>query len=131
MMSTTGNNRGFTLIEVMVATAVLALSTAWISGSFFIALDSHNYCASYLSVVAWANDKIWEAQDALHRRGPAAALEGSGSFSQNRKNFIWTLAYTPLGDSSLYRIDLELFWKEHSRNGRLQRSAYAVYEPPQ
>lgn len=130
MMSATGN-RGFTFIEVMVATVILALSTVWISQAFFMALNSYNYCARYLGVVAWANDKMWEAQDSLRRLGPSSATGGSGEFTQEKKNVAWSLAYTPLGDSNLYKIDLELFWKEGPRNSRLQRSAYAVYDAQQ
>ncbi|MBI5150059.1 MAG: prepilin-type N-terminal cleavage/methylation domain-containing protein [Candidatus Omnitrophica bacterium] len=127
MMSITGNRRSFTLIEVMVATVILAVSTVWISQSFFMALNSYNYCARYLGVVAWANDKIWEAQDNLRQSGPLAVMGDSGEFTQEKKNVAWSLAYAPVGENNLYKIDLELSWKEGPRNSKLQRSAYAVY----
>ncbi|MBI5416015.1 MAG: prepilin-type N-terminal cleavage/methylation domain-containing protein [Candidatus Omnitrophica bacterium] len=126
-MSVTGNRRGFTLVEVMVATVILALGTVWISQSFFIVLNSYNYCARYLGVVAWANEKMWESQDNLRRFGPSAVMGSSGEFTQEKKNVAWFLSYTPVGENDLYKIDLELSWKEGPRNSKLQRSAYAVY----
>ena len=61
--------KGFTLIEVMVTTAVLSLSMVLIYQAFFISLDSFNYCADYLDVVSWADEKLWQAQDSVTHNG--------------------------------------------------------------
>ena len=122
----------FTLVEVMVATVVLALGTVFISESLFISLDAYNYYARYLSVLAWADEKVWEAQDSLTRFGSAATIPTTGKFSEKNKNFTWYLAYTPVeADGSLYRLDFELSWQEGFRKARLQRSTYAIYHEPE
>lgn len=129
MMSRIGIKQGFTLIEVMVATVILAVGTMYLSHSFFITLDSYNYCARYLRVLPWADEKVWEAQESLRRFGPAAVITNAGSFTERGKDFSWYLAYAPAGpDDSLYKIDFEVSWQEGNRKARIQRSTYARYE---
>jgi len=129
MISRTGSNKGFTLIEVMMATAVLALGTVLIHEAFFISLDAFGYYFHYLNVAPWADEKIWDAQDELSRLGPQAKIEKEGEFVDRNKNFRWNLSYEPLEEThSLYRIDLVLSWREGRRKADLSRSACAIYE---
>jgi prepilin-type N-terminal cleavage/methylation domain-containing protein len=121
--------QGFSLVEVMVATAVLAFSVVMIYQAFFISLDSFNYCSDYLDVVSWADDKIWTAQDSLSRSGALSQIETQGEFVNNNKKFIWVLSQELLGDQvSLYKINLDLLWRRGKREIKLSRSAYAIYE---
>ena len=66
MILTTGNKRnsrsGFTLIEVMVAVAVLSFGLVMVYQAFFVVLDSFNYSADYLEIAGWMDEKIWQAQ---------------------------------------------------------------------
>ena len=116
-------------MEVMIATAVLALGTVLIHEAFFASLDAFGYYSNYLKVAPWADEKIWDAQDELRRLGPQADIEREGEFSEKSKNFRWNLSYGPLGEpKSLYRVDLILSWQEGKRKAGLLRSAYAIYE---
>lgn len=120
------------MIEVMLATVILALGTVFLSQSFFITLDSYNYCSRYLRVLSWADEKVWNAEESLSRLGPEAVLNNAGSFTEKGRNFTWYLAYAPLdADGSLYKIDFEMSWQEGARKARIQRSTYARYEEPQ
>jgi len=122
-------NRGFTLMEVMTATAILSLGTVFIYEAFFISLDSFNYCSNYLNVASWGDEKVWQAQDNLTRLGPQAQIEDSGVFSNRNKNFSWRLSHDLIDEAGgLYKIDLTLSWKEGPRNVKLSRAAYAKYE---
>ena len=120
---------GFTLIEVMVATAVLALGIVLIFEAFFISLDSFNYCSNYLNVATWVDEKIWQAQDALSHLGSQGFIETEGSFVNRNKNFDWNLSYNLIDvQPDLYKINLVLSWKEGRRKVRVSRAAYAIYE---
>jgi prepilin-type N-terminal cleavage/methylation domain-containing protein len=122
-------NKGFTLVEVMIATTVLALGAVMIYESFFRSLDLYNYCANYLSVAYVADEKIWEAQNNLSRLGPGAVMPG-GQLRNNNKDFTWGLSYDLVEEDDkeqLYRISLVLSWQEGRKLSELTRVAYAKY----
>lgn len=121
--------KGFTLIEVMVATAVLSLGILSMYGGLFVLMDAFDYYMNYLSVHNWANEKAWQAQDELMRWGPQAQVETQGEFFKGAKNIIWNLSYNLVDEEArLYKIDLALNWKQGARMIRLTRSAYACFE---
>jgi prepilin-type N-terminal cleavage/methylation domain-containing protein len=123
------SNRGFTLIEAMVATVILSLGTVFIFESFFISLNTYQYCADYLKVASWADNKLWEIQSSLSSLGPSASLQTSGRFSQLNKDYTWSVGYGSVDVTGiLYRIDRVLSWQEGMRQVKLKRSAYARYE---
>lgn len=122
-------SKGFSLIEVMVATVTLSLGTVLIYEAFFISLDSFNYYSNYLSVIPWMDEKVWQAQDDLSKFGALTQIGTTDEFQKAGKGkvFRWNLNYS-LIDDGLYRIDLNLSWQEGQRKVKLLRSAYAMYE---
>lgn len=131
MISRIGNRKGFTLIEVMVATAILSFGIVLIYQAFFTLLDSFGYYQHYLKISPFTNEKMWQAQDALRRLGAQAQVETNGNFTKGNRNCFWNLSYGLLDEANnyfLYKIDLVVAWEEGNRNVRLVRSAYATYE---
>ena len=124
--------KGFTLIEVMVAVAVLSFGLVLVYQAFFIALDSFNYSADYLQISPWMDEKIWEAQDSIRRTGKLEDNQTQGEFIARNKKFDWTLSLNSLDPSgNLSAIDLEIGWKEARRNVKASRWGYANYEEKQ
>jgi prepilin-type N-terminal cleavage/methylation domain-containing protein len=133
-MPKTGNKEkprsGFTLMEVMVATAVLSLGTLFVYEAFFMSLDTLNYCSDYLRVCSIADEKLWEAQDRLAH--PGRQIDVRGKLSARNKEFDWNLAYGLIEDGQgLYKIDLFVSWQEGQRKARILRTAYAAYQKEQ
>ena len=132
MISKIGNKKtGFTLIEVMITTAVLSLTALLIYEAFFISLDTFNYCYNYLNVFSLADEKIWQAQDDISRFGALTNIAEKGEFVDRNKNFVWNLSNSSIADAlnqKLYKIDLILSWREGKRPVKISRTAYAIYE---
>lgn len=121
-------SRGFTLMEIMVATVVLSLGIVLIYEAFFISLDTFNYCSDYLRVVSLADEKVWRAQESLSRLGPLARINTEGSIVEGNKVFDWRLSYDLIdGPPDLYKIDLTLSRRKGKRKVSIARSAYAIY----
>jgi prepilin-type N-terminal cleavage/methylation domain-containing protein len=127
-----GIKKAFTLIEVMAAACVLALGTVLIYEAYFICLDGYNYYSNYLNVAAFADEKIWEAQDSLTHFASLQGLESKGEFTYGSRRFIWDLSYELLDkmgqECQLFKVDLKLSWREGKRVSGISRSTYALYE---
>lgn len=131
MMSKIGSKRGFTLVEILVATAVLSLGIAFIYEAFFISLAAFDYCYNYLNIASWADEKIWQAQNSLTRFADLEQAGKEGEFLAGNKKFTYALSGNLIdNESNLYKIDLILSWREGRKERRLLKSAYAVYEEP-
>jgi prepilin-type N-terminal cleavage/methylation domain-containing protein len=123
--------KGFTLIEVLVTTAVLAFGIVSIFQALFIIMTAFNYASHYLRIVSAVDEKVWQARDAVMRMGPGAVLEPQGTFDTQDKKYEWALSaklVDPAGNLS--RIDMAARWNEGSRQYVLERSAYVIYEAP-
>lgn len=126
MMLSTGNNKGFTLIEVMAATAVLSLGLVLIFEAFFSSLDAFDYYTNYFQAAAFAEEKIWEAQDNLKRFGSLAQMQTEGDIEKKGKKLSWSLISIPIGaEGKLYKINLLFSWKQGKRSSKLVRHAFA------
>ena len=132
MMSLTGiksgSKRAFTLIEVMVAVAVLSFGLVMVYQAFFIVLDTFNYGADYLEVSPWMDEKIWQAQDSIMRKGLLEDNSADGELTLRNKKFTWALENSPIaGTNNLTALKLEVSWKEGKRVAQVSRSCYAKY----
>lgn len=120
-------NKGFTLMEIMVATVVLSLGTVLIYGAFFTSLDAFSRYTNYLNLIPWMDEQVWQVQDNLSKFGSLARIQTSGGFQKSGKTFNWGLNYS-LIDGGLYKIDLDLYWQQGQIKAGLSRSAYAEYK---
>ena len=128
-MTLTPFSKGFTLIEAVVATAVLGLGLALIFQGLFTSLNAYDYYANYLSILPRADEKLYEAQDKISRLGPQADLDTSGEWANQRdRRFKWGLGSSLLDKAGgLYKLNLLVSWNEGNRKVSLRREAYALY----
>ncbi|MBU2102269.1 MAG: prepilin-type N-terminal cleavage/methylation domain-containing protein [Candidatus Omnitrophota bacterium] len=122
----------FTLVEVMVATAILAFGTVLIYRSYFGALNAFAYYDRYMRVNPWVVEMLWRAQDSLKRQGSLGDLESSGMIAADNKSFDWDASYMVLDQikncCELYRVDVTGSWNIYAKNFSLTKSIYAVHE---
>lgn len=128
MMSKIGN-KGFTLAEVMVSTAVLSLGTVLIFESLFMSSRSFNYYSDYLNVLPVIDEKLWVAQNNLRCFGQSVQMDTQDVFKDKDEDFNWHLSYSPIDEAwGLYKIDSILIWQDGPRKIRLTRTAYATHQ---
>ncbi len=107
--------RGFTLLEVLVAMAVLAITLTSIYGLHAQTLMMSTQARFYQQAPLLALAKLSE----LERQGISEATGGSGDFGQDYPNFTWSLSIeevpTDLLEQKkqhLVRIDLTIMQDE-------------------
>lgn len=126
MTSGTGN-KGFTLIELMIAASILAAGTILIQQGLLRSANVLSHHAYALAAQRWAEEKLWEAREAeLYSDVPQNAA-GSGTFTASQKVFGWSLEVEARsGEAELRYFNLLVGWTEGNRRVELNRAAYAA-----
>jgi prepilin-type N-terminal cleavage/methylation domain-containing protein len=124
MMLLTGSDKGFTLVEIMVATAILSLGLVMIYQSFFISLDTADYYFRHLDAQIWLDEKLWQVQDDFRREELFNPVKTSGEFTIRDRDFNWNMDYNSIGCEELYKVNLKASWQQGRRTINLLRVAY-------
>ncbi|MCM8831016.1 MAG: prepilin-type N-terminal cleavage/methylation domain-containing protein [Candidatus Omnitrophica bacterium] len=121
--------KGFSLVEVMVATVFLVFSTILIYETFFTLFDAFGYYSSYLEILPIFEEKIYKVQNALSRN-TTEALEIQGEIVRKGRLFLWDISYEVEDELkevfTLYRIFATIRWKIGRKSFNLERIAYAL-----
>ncbi|MFH1678015.1 MAG: prepilin-type N-terminal cleavage/methylation domain-containing protein [Candidatus Omnitrophota bacterium] len=123
--------KGFTLVEIMVATAILSFGLVMIYQAFFISMDTFDYYLNHLNAQLWMNEKIWQVQDEFRRERIFIPKQANGELVIADKNFDWVMAYSLIVPDELYKINLQIFWKQSSRRVNLLKVAYVSNYAPE
>ena len=120
----------FTLLELVVAVAILASGIILVYEGFFVSLSAVSYSTNYINAQRWMGQKLWDVQDRLTRYETLLTQETSGSFFEEGKEFLWNLSYSLIETTEkvdLYKIILGVSWREGARKIKVVRSTYAQY----
>jgi len=131
MTSRTGSRtkKAFTLVEVMVSTAVLALGIVLVYQALFVCLDAFSYYSNYVDVSVWMDEKLWEAQDALNRTGTLGLMDTSGEQTVQNRQYVWDIVSQGKDPAvGLYQAVLTVSWRSGKKQRQLTRTAFAIYE---
>lgn len=112
---------GFSLLETVVAVAVMAVGTVFMLRAFAGSLDAVRKAVDTFSVCYLAEEKIWYAAcRQMNLNGPAPAL--SGREKRNGRDFSWECESRRSGIDGPFDLSLRVSWDK----GRLELSAKAL-----
>jgi prepilin-type N-terminal cleavage/methylation domain-containing protein len=129
--SATGNNTGFTFVEVMVSLVVLCSGIVLIYKSFFLCADYLNNLTCRLYASSLLDEKIGDIAESF-AEWPAKDLnlgDNNVTLEINHKpvHFTYNINLAPLADvNSVWQLDVNLSWDDGPRNVHMQRSAYMI-----
>ena len=59
------NKQSLSLVETMVAVAVLSFGVILVSQGLLMAMGSFSYAVDYMNVLLWMDAKLWDLHDKL------------------------------------------------------------------
>ncbi|MFH1507746.1 MAG: type II secretion system protein [Candidatus Omnitrophota bacterium] len=128
MMLKTGVNRGFTLVEVLVATSVLGLGLVFIFQALFVSLDYFNYYSDYLNISFFLDELLWKGKDEIRRTSSIYALNNDGTYTVGNKPFYWNVYDSLIDrDFGLHEVGCVVRWRSGKKVRELSRLTYIIY----
>ncbi len=115
---------GFTLVEVMVATAILSFGLVLIYQAFFTSIDAFDRHLNQLNAQIWLDEKFWQLQDDFRINKVFKPTKVSGVFLAKNKTFSWDMDYSTIMANELYMVNLNISWRQGQRNINMPRVLY-------
>lgn len=124
--SPTGNSRGFTLVETLLAALVLSCGIVFVVPSFFRAGAALSHVSCLYTAERLANNLIADREQSLRkdRELDGAPLRGRETFGSVAYSYEVEAVPENLRES-LYRLTVTVRWKD-SRDSRIVRSAFVL-----
>ena len=109
-------NRGFTLIEVMVALMVIAIALPALLGALYRQVDGSAYLREK-SIAQWiASNKLTENRIQLARTGRLFSGTRSGVTEMAQRDWYWWLVSTKTEVEDFYRIEVRVAASEEEES---------------
>lgn len=117
------NDNGFSLLEVIVALAIMAIGYITVLNLFSVSIKSVGMSDQYMRAVRLASSKLSEMEMMDYE---AATL--SGTFEENERSFQWSMDIepydSPLNDPeiniNLSKIILKVFWDDGQKRRNVE-----------
>ena len=106
------SSSSFSLIEVLIAIAILSTSIIFIFRSFTTALAATRLSQNITVACFLAQDKMWEIEEALRGGGE---FEEAGIQKINERDFEWEAEIDTFGAGDLKPLIFSVKWQERSR----------------
>lgn len=121
-----GAQRGFTLIELMITISILSLGLVSVQGTFLRFADLIGRYSNSITTYEWMDQKIWETRyELFYAESPAAGGSSSGTFTQNHRDFYWTLDIKTIpAATDTYSANLKVGWQQGRDFIQLSKSVY-------
>jgi len=107
-------NKAFTLLEVLIALAILSTAIVFIFRSFTSSFSSTKFSQNITLACFFAENKIWELeQEQKAKIGPIESQQGNQKLQG--KDFKWSYQAKRLGNSNLVYLEFIVYWQENLR----------------
>lgn len=116
------NQRGFTLLEVMVAGTILVLSLMVIINLFSKSLQSNTDIRNYTLALILAQSKMAEIKSGLE-------TDIEGKFEDSYVEYKWSSNTQETPFEGIEEIHLQVSWKGKKKEKRIDLMAYRLIEP--
>jgi prepilin-type N-terminal cleavage/methylation domain-containing protein len=125
-ISVTGSSRkkAFTLFEVLVAVAILAVGISQVFRIFFSSLSAIQYMHNRSCANLALDRKIWDLEKRINQKGVSGQYTETKLEGDNPTFSFVSTASKLSGFGSIYRLDLKASWNEAGKDVSLRRVTY-------
>jgi type II secretion system protein I len=121
----TGNKKSFTLVEVMVALAILSSGLVAVYQGLLGLMDAIESLSNRLQAECLIDNKIWEIENDIKSPATSKEKEAGTGILAKAKGLEWQTSALPLKEAgSLGEIKIVLSWQEKGRQAAVSRNAY-------
>jgi prepilin-type N-terminal cleavage/methylation domain-containing protein len=114
-------DRGFSLVETLLAVLILAVGLTLVLRSFGSSLDALGNSADYTRALALVEQKLWD----LEAKGSIAPGTHTGQFSEEEhQNFRWEVKASAPLEMGLCETQVTILW---ARRGRARAVSVVTY----
>lgn len=124
------NKQSLSLVETMVAVAVLSFGIILVCQGLLMTLGGFSYSVDYMNVLLWMDAKLWDLHDKLMHYNTIASEDTAGSVIIDNRKYQWHLSYNLIEGTkkaSLYELSLQVAWQNGMRNIKIPRTLYALF----
>ena len=118
------NKTGFTLLEVLLAMAVLSFGISYISPIFFESSSAVRHIQNRILVESMMDRELWDIRKFISKTtviDEHTARKVKGDYPE----FTFDIKFGKVeGYSNLYKVDIQAFWAEGRKNVNLERVVY-------
>ncbi len=111
------NNKGFTLLEVMLSLSIISISLMVIIHSFSLAISVKNSVNNYSKAIFLSEKKLSEI-----KLSGSDKMENNGKFLEPFERFNWQIKADRTNFSDLAKIDLIIEWTQQGKLKNFQVS---------
>lgn len=112
------NEKGFTLIEVLIALVILGISFTILVDGYRTIMDSSKRNIDYQIAAKWSEDKLIKIVNGVE-------LDRNGYFEENDKEYRWWVEENYL-DDNITKLDLVISWQGLRAEIKYSCSRYIV-----
>jgi type II secretion system protein I len=110
-----GSNKAFTLLEVLIALAILSTAIVFIFRSFTSSISCVKFSQNITLACFFAENKIWELEQEQKAKADPISAGRQGNQIIQGKDFKWAYQAKRLGSSNLVYLEFIVYWQENLR----------------
>lgn len=112
----TSKNKGFLLLEVMLAVAILSLGLVLVLRSYLGSLRATKVAHNLLVANLLLEEKIWQKEQEKASPEGLTLMQEQDSFDSPFANFSYKISFSQEPDLPiLYKSSYEVFWQQRQR----------------
>ena len=122
-------SRAFTLVEVLLAVAILSGAIVFVLRSFMASLSAVRLSQDMTQACFLAEGILWSAEDRGRLGIPAASARGAGRLTLEGRDFEWSYESVPAEPAAPQELSVKVGWRQKAQGPARQLEFLTCIQP--